>query len=91
MQDSEAAGEQTFAEFKRQRRAEQDDVEFPDEVPLHVHCICILLSLDVLSPAVEAPPWPVYSGHLIGCSVSRSGGTTMASLLWTFQFKLCCL
>ncbi|KAL3135477.1 hypothetical protein ABBQ38_005957 [Trebouxia sp. C0009 RCD-2024] len=32
MQDSEAAGDQTFAEFKRQRRAEQDDVEFPDEI-----------------------------------------------------------
>ena len=32
VQDSEAAGEQSFAEFKRQRRAEQDDVEFPDEV-----------------------------------------------------------
>ena len=32
LQDSEAAGEQSFAEFKRQRRAEQNDVEFPDEV-----------------------------------------------------------
>ena len=32
LQDSEAAGDQTYAEFKRQRRAEQDDVEFPDEV-----------------------------------------------------------
>ncbi|DBA66726.1 TPA: hypothetical protein ACH3X2_001875 [Trebouxia sp. C0005] len=31
MQDS-LAGEQSFADFKRQRRAEQDDVEFPDEI-----------------------------------------------------------
>ncbi len=45
VQDSEAAGEQSFAEFKRQRRAEQDDVEFPDEVLLHAHYTCIMLSL----------------------------------------------
>ena len=32
LQDSEATGEQSFAEFKRRRRAEQDDIEFPDEV-----------------------------------------------------------
>ncbi len=32
VQDSEATGEHSFADFKRQRRAEQDDVEFPDEV-----------------------------------------------------------
>ena len=31
LQDSEATGDQTFADFKKQRRAEQDDVEFPDE------------------------------------------------------------
>lgn len=37
LQDSEAAGDQTFAEFKRQRRAEQDDVEFPDEAS---HLLC---------------------------------------------------
>ena len=34
VQESEAAGELSFAEFKRQRRAEEDDAEFPDEV----HC-----------------------------------------------------
>lgn len=45
MQDSEAAGELSFAEFKRQRQAEQDDVEFPDEVSLHVHYTCLMLSL----------------------------------------------
>ena len=32
VQESEAAGELSFAEFKRQRRAEEDDAEFPDEV-----------------------------------------------------------
>ncbi len=45
VQDSEAAGEQSFAEFKRQRRAEQDDVEFSDEVSLHRHYTCLMLSL----------------------------------------------
>ena len=39
MQDSEAMGEQqSFAEYKRQRRAEQDDVEFPDEVSRPAFC-----------------------------------------------------
>ena len=43
LQDSEAAGDQTFAEFKRQRRAEQDDIEFPDEAS-HLLCSSIDLS-----------------------------------------------
>lgn len=32
VQDSEAPGDMSFAEYKRQRRAEQDDAEYPDEV-----------------------------------------------------------
>ena len=42
LQDSEAANEQSFAEFKRQRRAEQDDIEFPDEVsPSGLHAAIV--------------------------------------------------
>lgn len=42
MQESEAAGDMSFAEYKRQRRAEQDDAEYPDEVCLDGHaCQCL--------------------------------------------------
>ena len=46
VQDSEAAGDMSFAEYKRQRRAEQDDAEYPDEVSLTFYtanlssCLC---------------------------------------------------
>ena len=50
LQDSEATGDQTFAEFKKQRRAEQDDIEFPDEVN---HLLCSLTSVTASKHCVQ--------------------------------------